>query len=177
MTASSGKARRTSPWAALAYVLALLMTLYAFAINVITFATNDYRSIVLQAVGLAGLAVLLVFVIWRRVPAAARIMLVLCVLANLFTLFDAGGRRLPELQVEPAAVQAIAAAHAYIRERGSDPLGAEWSARHMPDGTWSVMAWHIVYPNNSGSSRFVPGGHTFYTVSGDGKVLEVTEGR
>jgi hypothetical protein len=88
-------ARRTSPWAALVYVLVLLLTLYAFAINVITFATNDYGSIVLQAVGLAGLAVLLACVIWRRVPAGARAMLVLCVLANLWTLFDAGGRRLP----------------------------------------------------------------------------------
>jgi protein-S-isoprenylcysteine O-methyltransferase Ste14 len=95
VTASSSKARRTSPWAALAYVLVLLMTLYAFAINVMTIATNDYRSIVVQAVGVAGLAVLLVFAIWRRVPAAARVMLVLCILANLYTLFDAGGRRLP----------------------------------------------------------------------------------
>lgn len=77
-----------------AYVLVLLMTLYAFAINAITFATNDYRLIVLQAVGIAGLALLLLSVIWRRVPAAACVLLILCALANLFTLFDAGGRRL-----------------------------------------------------------------------------------
>ncbi|MFN9975589.1 MAG: hypothetical protein ACK58T_37420 [Phycisphaerae bacterium] len=96
MTASTGKAaRRTSPWAALAYVLVLLMTLYAFAINIITFATNDYRSIVMQAVGVASLASVLTVAIWRRVPAAGRVMLALCFLANLWTLFDAGGRRLP----------------------------------------------------------------------------------
>lgn len=86
MAASIGKAAgRTSPWAALAYVLALLMTLYAFAINIFTFATNDYRSIVVQAVGVAALASVLAVVIWRRVPAAGRAMLALCFLANLWT--------------------------------------------------------------------------------------------
>jgi hypothetical protein len=81
-----------------------------------------------------------------------------------------------ESQADPAGVKAIAAAQTYMRERGGDPLREEWSAKYMSDGTWSVMAWHIMYPNNSGSSRFVPGGHTFYTVSGDGQVLEARAG-
>ena len=72
MTQSSGKGgARRSPLAAFAYAAVLLMTLYALAINTITFATNDYRSIVLQAVAIAGSAVILGLVTWRRVPAAA----------------------------------------------------------------------------------------------------------
>jgi hypothetical protein len=71
------------------------MTLYAFTINIVTFATNDHRAIVLQAVGGAAMASALGVGIWRRVPGAGRVMLALCFLANLWTLFDAGGRRLP----------------------------------------------------------------------------------
>jgi len=76
-------------------MLVPILTLYAFTINAVTFATNDYRSVVLQAVGVAGVAVALVFVVWRRVQAVGRVTLGLCVLANLLTLFDAAGRRLP----------------------------------------------------------------------------------
>lgn len=45
-----------SPLVAGAYtlVLVLLMSLYSLAINNITFATNDYRSIVIQAVAIAA---------------------------------------------------------------------------------------------------------------------------
>jgi len=78
-----------------AYALALLMTVYSLAVNNITFATNDYRSIVIQAVASAGGALVTTFVIWHRVAVTARVMLVLCALANLWTLVDAGGRRLP----------------------------------------------------------------------------------
>ena len=85
---------RQSLWSALALV-AVLMTLYALAINNITFASDDYTSIVMQAVAVAGLAQIVVVAIWRRVPRAVRAMLALCVLANLWTLVDAGGRRLP----------------------------------------------------------------------------------
>jgi uncharacterized YccA/Bax inhibitor family protein len=84
-----------SPLVALAYALVLLMTLYSLAINNITFATNDYRSIVIQAVAVAAGALLATILIWRRVPAAGRVMLALCCLANFWTLVDAGGRRLP----------------------------------------------------------------------------------
>ncbi|MBI4878862.1 MAG: hypothetical protein HY812_04265 [Planctomycetes bacterium] len=92
---SSRTAKRTPAWAGLAYVLVLVMTLYAFAVNSITFATNDCRAIVLQAVGVAALASLLVVVLRRRVPPAGRVMLGFCAIADLWTLFDAGGRRLP----------------------------------------------------------------------------------
>jgi hypothetical protein len=96
VTQSKSKAAvRRSPLAAVVYALVLLMTLYSLALNNITFATNDYRSIVIQAVGVAAAALLTTFLIWRRVPAAGRVMLVLCTLANLWTLVDAGGRRLP----------------------------------------------------------------------------------
>ncbi len=80
---------------ALGYTLVLLMTLYAFAINMITFANNDYRSIVMQVIGIAALASVLSVVIWRRVPTVGRIMLALCFLIDLWTLIDAAGRRLP----------------------------------------------------------------------------------
>lgn len=80
---------------AVACALMLLMSLYSLAINNITFATNDYRSIVIQAVAVAAGALLATILIWRRVPVAGRAMLVLCGLANLWTLVDAGGRRLP----------------------------------------------------------------------------------
>ena len=73
----------------------MLMTLYGFAINSVTIANNDYKAIVLQAVGCSGLGILLVFVIWRRVAITVRFIVVLCGLVNLWTLFDAGVRRLP----------------------------------------------------------------------------------
>jgi hypothetical protein len=96
VTQSSSKpSGQRSPVAALVYALVLLMTLYSLALNNITFATNDYRSIVIQAVAVAALALVITFLIWSRVPAAARVTLVLCALANLWTLVDAGGRRLP----------------------------------------------------------------------------------
>ncbi len=89
--------RHHSPSGFLAYVGALLLTIYAFAINSITFATNDYTSIVVQAVACAAVAIVLVVVAWRRIPPAGRAIATLLVLANLWTLVDAGGRRLPSL--------------------------------------------------------------------------------
>jgi hypothetical protein len=72
----------------------LLTTLYSLVINNITFATNDYRWIVIQAVAGATGSLLASYLIWHRVPAAGRVVLALCSLANLWTLLDAGGRRL-----------------------------------------------------------------------------------
>ncbi len=82
---------------ALAYALVLLMTLYALAINNVSFATNDYLSIVIQAVAVAAGALVVTILIWHRVAAVGRVMLALCSLANFWTLVDAGGRRLPAL--------------------------------------------------------------------------------
>ena len=88
---------RRSPLVVCVNALVLLMTLYSLALNHITFATNDYRTIVIQAVAVASAALLITGLIWRRVPAAGRVMLVLCALVNLWTLVDAGGRRLPSV--------------------------------------------------------------------------------
>ena len=79
----------------LAHTGALLLTLYAFMINNITVATNNYTSIVIQAVACSSVAILLVVVAWRRIPPAGRATAAVFVLANFWTLFDAGGRRLP----------------------------------------------------------------------------------
>ena len=71
---------------------------------------------------------------------------------------------------------AIAVVLADIQRRGADPRREECSATKI-DERWHVLAWHIWYPNNKGSSRFVPGGFTTYVVSTDGSILETLPGR
>ena len=44
------------------------------------------------------------------------------------------------------------------------------------NGEWHVTSWHIFYPNNTGSSRFVPGGHTTYIVTPDGHITNTIPG-
>jgi len=58
-----------------------------------------------------------------------------------------------------------------IQKHGGNPHDEECSARLTDEG-WYVTAWHIMYPNNVGSSRFVPGGFTDYVVSRDGRILK-----
>jgi len=70
---------------------------------------------------------------------------------------------------------AIAVVLADIQRRGGDPKREECSAKKM-DGDWWVTAWRILYPNNVGSSRFVPGGFTTYVVSTNGSVLRTLPG-
>ena len=70
---------------------------------------------------------------------------------------------------------AIAVILADIQGRGGDPRREECSAKQM-DGEWHVTAWHIWYPRNKGSSRFVPGGFTTYVVSTDGEILRTIPG-
>ena len=70
---------------------------------------------------------------------------------------------------------AIAVVLADIQRHGADPRREECSAKKV-DERWYVTAWHIWYPNNKGSSRFVPGGFTTYIVSTDGRVLETLPG-
>jgi hypothetical protein len=70
---------------------------------------------------------------------------------------------------------AVSVVLAEIQRRGGDPRREECSAKQL-DEVWYVTAWHIRYPNNVGSSRFVPGGFTSYVVSTDGKILRTLPG-
>jgi Clp amino terminal domain, pathogenicity island component len=78
--------------------------------------------------------------------------------------------------VRQAEADAIAVVLADVQRRGGDPHREECSAKRS-DGRWYVTAWHIWNPDNTGSSRFVPGGFTMYIVSDDGKILEALPGR
>jgi hypothetical protein len=71
--------------------------------------------------------------------------------------------------------QAIAAVHADIRNQGRDPARVECSAMELED-SWNVTAWRIIYPENAGSSRFVPGGFTTYIVGHNGDILKRVPG-
>jgi hypothetical protein len=71
--------------------------------------------------------------------------------------------------------EAIGVVVADIQRRGGDPRREECSAKQM-DGKWYVTAWHIWYPDNKGSNRFVPGGFTSYVVGTDGRILETMPG-
>jgi hypothetical protein len=73
------------------------------------------------------------------------------------------------------AEAAIAVVRRATKRRGRDPNASEYHARRI-DNEWSVLAWHIWYPENSGESRFVPGGFTSYTVSDAGTILRVMPG-
>ena len=73
------------------------------------------------------------------------------------------------------ADDAIAVVRRATKRRGYEPNASEYHANRSGKD-WFVMAWHIMYPNNTGSSRFVPGGFTTYTVSNDGKILETMPG-
>lgn len=75
--------------------------------------------------------------------------------------------------VTPA--DAIAVVLADIQRRGGDPRREECSATKTDEG-WDVTAWHIFYPANSGSSRFVPGGFTDYVVGQDGRIVKTMLG-
>jgi hypothetical protein len=79
---------------------------------------------------------------------------------------------LKQLQAEE---EAIAVVLADVQRKGGDPHREECSAARI-DGRWYVTAWYILYPDNTGSSRFVPGGFTTYILSNDGKILKVLPG-
>ena len=96
-TSSGDEGKAATRSSKLRVVLVAVMTLYALVANNITIANSDYRSVVLQAVGIACLAFVITASIWRRTPVVGRLALALCVLANLATLLDAGGRRLPSV--------------------------------------------------------------------------------
>lgn len=70
---------------------------------------------------------------------------------------------------------AIAVVLAKIQGEGGDPAREECSAQKTENG-WRVIDWHIWYPAQSGSSRFVPGGFTTYLLGDDGKILKKIPG-
>ena len=74
-----------------------------------------------------------------------------------------------------SADDAIAVVRRATKRRGGDPNASEYHVSHRGD-QWVVMSWHIHYPENTGPSRFVPGGYTSYTISSDGKILETMPG-
>jgi hypothetical protein len=81
----------------LTFLAAITLGLVATFLNNVTFATNDYTSIVLQAFAYASLALVLTALSWRRSSFTRRIVLLLFALGDLHTLMDAGGRRLPAI--------------------------------------------------------------------------------
>ena len=76
---------------------ALFFGLTGTLLNTITFATNDYTSIVLQALCFAVLGLALTARCWSRASFTLRAVLALVVVGDVFTVIDAGGRRLPSI--------------------------------------------------------------------------------
>lgn len=72
--------------------------------------------------------------------------------------------------------QAIAVVQRRVRASGGDPEQLEITARRQRS-QWLVTAWRVVYPNNTGASRFTPGGYTTYVVGADGRVIDTLPGR
>ena len=44
-------------------------------------------------------------------------------------------------------------------------------------GEWNLQRWIAMYPENEGSSKFVPGGHTMYLVSTNGLLTRIVHGK
>lgn len=93
-------ARRESLWASLACIPVCLMTLIPYWIFGVQespsiSSTPDQRAAAIRdAMIYEGLAVLLSLGVWRRATAFSRLVLALCVLTNLYTLFIVSGQRL-----------------------------------------------------------------------------------
>lgn len=75
-----------------------LLTIAAILLDNVTFVNSvDARRAVVSAAAAAFVAIVLILMTWRRTPPIHRAIHALCVLANLWTLIDALGRRLPAL--------------------------------------------------------------------------------
>ena len=75
----------------------LVLSLWAVLVNNIALASNDYRSVVIQAVFCSSLALILLGMSWARVSSLGRVFAVLFAVLDALTLFDAAGRRLPDV--------------------------------------------------------------------------------
>ncbi len=80
--------------ASVGFVVALAFTLLSLFLNLVTFATNDYTPIVMRAIASAALAMLLIGLLWKRMPMPSRVIAGVLLLANAWTILDGGGRRL-----------------------------------------------------------------------------------
>jgi hypothetical protein len=87
-----------SHWTWAGYAAGVL-AVWAALVNNITFATNDYFWIVVQAITCAGLSNLIVALAfrWRRAGTVGRVFAIVLLAVNGWTLLDAGGRRLPAI--------------------------------------------------------------------------------
>ena len=86
------------PWRHMLYfAAAFLMTLWAAMLNTVTFATNDYTRIGLEAIACAAGATVLLVLAWPRMGWPGRLGVGLLAAINVWTLLDAGGRRLPAI--------------------------------------------------------------------------------
>lgn len=111
-------------------------------------------------------------------------------------------RSTPEIRSRAiTGAEAIAIVRSHIQYSGGNPGGNEYSAAEIDvraletemkrvagkdyrliengswrDERWLVTARRIFYPNDQGSSRFVPDGFTSYFLSADGKILHVRGG-
>jgi len=77
-----------------AYILALLATMYAAVLDLATFATNDYTWILIRSMGCAAAAIVLLLVSWRRMPGPGRGIAASLMLVDLWVLWNAGVERL-----------------------------------------------------------------------------------
>ena len=74
---------------------AFVLTFCALSWNNVTIATNDHTPILIGVVAASALATILVAISWTRLFVTAKAISAGLVLLNLWTLLDAGGRRLP----------------------------------------------------------------------------------
>lgn len=94
-SAAQNPSRPKNRLAYFGYLTALFLTLYGLFFNNVTFATNDYTAIVIQALAASIIASLLLVFCWLRMPTPGRVVSVFLLLANVQTIMDAGFRRLP----------------------------------------------------------------------------------
>ena len=75
-----------------------------------------------------------------------------------------------------AGDQAVGLVSNELQRLGEDPVEYEYSAK-LIDDQWNITAYRIFYPENKGSSRFVPGGFTMYIISTNGVILKTIPGK
>ena len=71
---------------------------------------------------------------------------------------------------------AIYALKNYLVSQGENIDHDKITAKYA-DGEWNLLRWIAVYPENEGSSKFVPGGHAIYLVSTNGLLTRIIPGK